>query len=328
MQQLGQPFIRTLAMCRFTDTAPPPFASDPPARNPGQPLDLEWLADTQVEEVAITAQAAKIDETCEGTGAHHADWLIRALQCMDLTTLAGDDTPARVQALCETARNPLPADLAGRFGEGDVTVAAICVYHAMIPAALATLAGSDIPVAAVSAGFPAGLSSRRARVAEVEDSVAAGAREIDVVIPRYLARAGDSTALYDDIRALRRACGAAHLKCILSVGELGDLTTVARASLTAMMAGADVVKTSTGKEAINATLPAALTMLDTIQTYHARTGYRIGFKPAGGISTARAALPYMAATHDRLGPDWLNPGLFRFGASSLLNDIRASLAVL
>lgn len=315
-------------MHRFTDTAPPPFAPDPPARNPGQPLDLEWLADAQVEETAITAQAEKIDASCDGAGAHHAEWLIRAIQCMDLTTLAGDDTPVRVQALCETARAPLAADLAGWFGAGGLTVGAVCVYHAMIPTALAALAGSDIPIAAVSAGFPAGLSSPRARLAEVEDSVAAGACEIDVVIPRYLALTGDFTALYDDIRTLRAACGDAHLKCILSVGELGDLTTVARASLTAMMAGADVVKTSTGKEATNATLPAALTMLDTIHAYHARTGYRIGFKPAGGISTARAALPYMAAAHSRLGPDWLQPALFRFGASSLLNDIRASLAAL
>lgn len=315
-------------MRRFTDLAPPPLVSEPPARNPGQPLDLEWLADTQAGEAAIAAQAANIDASCDGVGAHHAQWLIRAIQCVDLTTLAGDDTPGRVRALCETARAPLPFELAERFGAGGLTVGAVCVYHAMIPSACAALAGSDIPIAAVSAGFPAGLSSPRARLAEVEDSVAAGAREIDVVIPRYLALSGDWPALYDDIRTLRAACGDAHLKCILSVGELGDLTTVARASLTAMMAGADVVKTSTGKEATNATLPAALTMLDTIHAYHVRTGYRIGFKPAGGISTARAALPYMAATHDRLGPDWLQPALFRFGASSLLNDIRASLAAL
>lgn len=313
-------------MRRFTDTAPPPLVTDPPPRNPGQPLDLEWLAATQVEESAIAAKAANIDASCDSVGAHHAQWLLRAVRCMDLTTLAGDDTPARVQALCETARAPLPVDLAGRFGAGGLTVGAVCVHHAMIPTALAALGGSGIPVAAVSAGFPAGLSSPRARVAEVEDSVAAGAREIDVVIPRHLALSGDWPALYDDIRTLRAACGAAHLKCILSVGELGNLTTVARASLTAMMAGADVVKTSTGKEATNATLPSALTMLDTIHAYFERTGDRIGFKPAGGISTARTALPYMAATHARLGPDWLQPALFRFGASSLLKDIRDTLA--
>ena len=251
-------------MRRFTDIAPPPLAGDPPARNPGQPLDRDWLAGVQVDEAEIAARAAGIDKSCEGAGAHHAAWLLRAVQCMDLTTLAGDDTPARVQALCKTARAPLPADLAERFGAEGVTVGAVCVYHAMIPTALAALEGSHIPVAAVSAGFPAGLSSPRARVAEVEDSVAAGASEIDIVIPRYLALSGDWPALYDDIRALRAACGDAHLKCILSVGELGDLATVARTALTAMMAGADVVKTSTGKEAVNATLPAALTMLDAI----------------------------------------------------------------
>jgi len=313
-------------MRRFTDIAPPPLVTAQPDRNPGQPLDLNWLDRVQVDGAAIEAQAAEIDANCEDSGTHHAAWLIRAIQCMDLTTLSGDDTPARVETLCETARTPLPSELADRLGAGGLTVGAVCVYHAMIPAALVALDGSDIPVAAVSAGFPAGLSSPRARVAEVEDSVAAGATEIDIVIPRYLALSGDWPALHDDIRALRAVCGEAHLKCILSVGELGDLTTVARASLTAMMAGADVVKTSTGKEATNATLPAALTMLDTIQAYHRATGHQIGFKPAGGISTARAALPYMAATHARLGPDWLQPTLFRFGASSLLKDIRATLA--
>ncbi|WP_306151411.1 deoxyribose-phosphate aldolase [Roseovarius sp. MMSF_3281] len=313
-------------MRRFTDIAPPPLAATYPPRNPGQALDPQWLNGVQVDEPAIAAEAAEIEASCADAGPHHAAWLIRAIQCMDLTTLSGDDTPARVQALCETARAPLPADLAEKYGAGGLTVGAVCVYHAMIPAALAALEGSDIPVAVVSAGFPAGLSSPRARVIEVEDSVAAGAKEIDIVVPRYLALSGDWGALYDDIRALRMACGDAHLKCILSVGELGDLTTVARAALTAMMAGADVVKTSTGKEATNATLPTALAMLDTIQAYHQATGLRIGFKPAGGISTARAALPYMAATHARLGPEWLQPTLFRFGASSLLKDIRATLA--
>ncbi len=310
----------------FTDTPPPPLATTYPARNPGQPLDLEWLESVQADDVAITAKAAEIDQSCEDVGSHHAAWLIRAIQCMDLTTLSGDDTPERVKTLCESARAPLPADLAERYGAGGLTVGAVCVYHAMIAPALSALKGTDIPVAAVSAGFPAGLSSPRARVVEVEDSVAAGATEIDIVIPRTLALSGDWPGLYDDIRALRTACGKAHLKCILSVGELGDLTTVARASLTAMMAGADVVKTSTGKEATNATLPAALAMLNMIHAYHQATGYQIGFKPAGGISTARAALPYMAATYARLGPDWLQPTLFRFGASSLLKDIRATLA--
>ncbi|MRU15386.1 deoxyribose-phosphate aldolase [Roseovarius sp. A21] len=313
-------------MRRFTDIAPPPLATTYPARNPGQPLDPDWLDSVQVDDAAIEAEATEIDASCNNAGPHHAAWLLRAIQCMDLTTLSGDDTPERVKALCQTARAPLPADLAAKHGAGGLTVGAVCVYHAMIPTALAALEGSGIPVAAVSAGFPAGLSSPRARVAEVEDSVAAGATEIDIVIPRYLALSGNWTALYEDIRALRAACGDAHLKCILSVGELGDLTTVARASLTAMMAGADVVKTSTGKEATNATLPAALTMLHTIHAYHQATGHRIGFKPAGGISTVRAALPYMAATHARLGPDWLQPTLFRFGASSLLKDIRATLA--
>ena len=310
----------------FTDTPPPPLATTYPARNPGQPLDLEWLESVQADDVAITAQAAEIDQSCNEAGAHHAAWLIRAIQCMDLTTLSGDDTPERVKTLCESARAPLPADLAERYGAGGLTVGAVCVYHAMIAPALSALKGTDIPVAAVSAGFPAGLSSPRARVVEVEESVAAGATEIDIVIPRHLALSGDWPGLYDDIRALRTACGKAHLKCILSVGELGDLTTVARASLTAMMAGADVVKTSTGKEATNATLPAALAMLNMIHAYHQATEYQIGFKPAGGISTARAALPFMAATYARLGPDWLQPTLFRFGASSLLKDIRATLA--
>jgi len=291
-------------------------------RNPGQPLDLGLIQATRIDETALTTQAAGI----AAAPPPDRTWdLLRAVACMDLTTLSGDDTAARVQQLCARAQQPLPDSVLTRHGACGLTVAAICVYHQMIAPARAALSGSGLPVATVSAGFPHGLSPFDTRVAEIRASVAAGATEIDIVIARHLALTGDWPALYEEIRAFRTACGDAHLKVILATGELGTLTTVARASQVAMMAGADFIKTSTGKEKVNATPPVALTMLRQIATYHARTGFRVGFKPAGGISTASAALGYMALMRAELGEDWLTPALFRFGASSLLGDIETVL---
>jgi deoxyribose-phosphate aldolase len=230
-----------------------------------------------------------------------------------------------VQRLCAKARQPVRADLLDALGMTGLTVGAVCVYHDMVAPAVAALAGSGIPVAAVSTGFPAGLSPYRLRIAEIGESVAAGAAEIDIVISRRHVLTQDWRALYDEMAEMRAACGPAHVKAILATGELGTLRNVARASLVCMMAGADFIKTSTGKEAVNATLPVSLTMIRAIRDYQDRSGHKVGYKPAGGIAKAKEALTYLALIKDELGDDWLRPDLFRFGASSLLGDIERQL---
>jgi deoxyribose-phosphate aldolase len=210
-------------------------------------------------------------------------------------------------------------------GELGLQVAAVCVYHEMVPTALDALEGSGIPVAAVAAGFPAGLSPLAERIKEVEDSVAAGAHEIDIVINRSHLFTGNWQAMYDEVRAFRQACGHAHLKSILATGDLQLLRNVARASLVCMMAGSDFIKTSTGKEAVNATLPVTLVMVRMIRAYLERTGYRVGFKAAGGIKLAKQTLAYLALMKDELGREYLEPSLFRFGASTLVADIERQL---
>jgi deoxyribose-phosphate aldolase len=256
-----------------------------------------------------------------------AAWLLRAISCMDLTTLAGDDTPGNVRRLCAKAAHPIKPEIAMALGVADlgVTVGAVCVYHEYVATAVESLRGTGIPVAAVSTGFPAGLSPFAQRLAEIEASVAAGAQEIDIVITRAHVLTGNWHALYDEVRAFREACGEAHLKAILGVGELATLTNVARASMVAMMAGADFIKTSTGKEASNATLPVGLVMTRAIRDYGERTGCEVGFKPAGGIRTAKQALDWLVLMKEELGERWLRPHLFRFGASGLLTDVERQL---
>jgi deoxyribose-phosphate aldolase len=256
-----------------------------------------------------------------------AAWLLRAVTLMDLTTLSGDDTPGRVRRLCAKARQPVKPELLKALGAErlPIRVAAVCVYHQMVATAVEALRGSGIPVAAVSTGFPAGLSPLPQRIEEIRASVAAGADEIDIVVTRAHVLTGNWPALYDEVRAFREACGDAHIKTILATGELGTLRNVARASLVCMMAGADFIKTSTGKEPVNATLPVGLVMARAIRTYRERTGYRVGFKPAGGIRTAREALDWLVLMKEELGNPWLRPELFRFGASSLLTDIERQL---
>jgi len=261
-------------------------------RNPGMALDLDWLAGVRVNRSAVERRAATIPTRRSIKKTWQAAWLLKALSCIDLTTLAGDDTPGRVRRLCAKARRPVAPDILEALGASDlgVTVGAVCVYHEMIAPAKAALEGSGIPVAAVSTGFPAGLSPLRTRLAEIEASVAAGADEIDIVINRGHVLTGNWAALYDEVSAFRAACGGAHLKTILGTGDLQTLENVGRASLICMMAGADFIKTSTGKEAVNATLPVSLVMVRMIRAYGERTGHRIGFKPAGGIGTAKLAL--------------------------------------
>jgi deoxyribose-phosphate aldolase len=254
-----------------------------------------------------------------------AAWLIRAIECMDLTTLAGDDTPGNVQRLCAKARQPIRQDMMEALGLAHLQVGAVCVYHNLVPVAVEALAGSGIPVAAVSTGFPAGQNPLPQKIAEIEASVAAGAAEIDIVISRAHVLTGDWQALYDEVRAFRAACGPAHMKTILATAELATLRNVAQASLVCMMAGADFIKTSTGKETVNATLPVGITMVRALRDYYERTGYRVGFKPAGGIRTAKQALDWLILMKEELDPPWLTPALFRLGASSLLTDIERQL---
>ena len=295
------------------------------ARNPGMALDLDWVAGVQANTSAIERRCGTIPGRRSVKKDYQAAWLLKAVSLIDLTTLSGDDTPGRVQRLCAKARHPVRADLLDALGMPNLTTGAVCVYHDMVETAVQALQGTNIPVAAVSTGFPAGLSPLHLRIAEIGESVKAGAREIDIVISRRHVLTQNWQALYDETAQMRAACGEAHMKAILATGELGTLRNVARASLVCMMAGADFIKTSTGKETVNATLPVTLTMLRCIRDYDERTGFKVGYKPAGGIAKAKDALVYLALLKDELGLPWLQPDLFRFGASSLLGDIERQL---
>ncbi|MDO6484348.1 deoxyribose-phosphate aldolase [Shimia thalassica] len=300
-----------------------PQAMEP--RNPGMELDLDWVRRAQANTSAIERRAKTLPGRRSVKKDYQAAWLCRAISCIDLTTLSGDDTEGRVRRLCAKAHQPVRVDLLAALGMEGLTTGAVCVYHDMVPTAVEALAGTGIPVAAVSTGFPAGLSPFHLRVAEIKESVEAGASEIDIVITRRHVLQGNWQALYDEMKTFREACGDAHVKAILATGELGTLRNVARASLVCMMAGADFIKTSTGKESVNATLPVSLVMIRAIRDYYERTGFRVGYKPAGGISKAKDAVTYLALMKDELGNRWLQPDLFRFGASSLLGDIERQL---
>ena len=296
-------------------------------RNPGQPLDLDVVRAIRVNRSAAERRAATIPTRRTVKKEWQAAWLLKAITLMDLTTLSGDDTAGNVKRLCAKARHPLREDIVDALGARSlgVTVGAVCVYHQLVEAAVHALDGSGIPVAAVSTGFPAGLSPFAQRLAEIHASVKAGAKEIDIVITRGHVLTGDWQALYDEVKAFRAACGDAHLKAILATGELATLTNVARASWVAMQAGADFIKTSTGKEGTNATLPVSLVMVRQIREYESATGFKVGYKPAGGIRTAKQSLDYLLLMKEELGDRWLQPDLFRFGASSLLTDIERQL---
>lgn len=295
------------------------------ARNPGMALDLDWVASVQANTSAIERRVSSLPGRRSVKKDFQAAWLCKAISLIDLTTLSGDDTEGRVKRLCAKARQPVSASMLERLGMQGLTVGAVCVYHEMVETAVRALEGSGIPVAAVSTGFPAGLSPYHLRIAEIGESVKAGAQEIDIVISRRHVLTQNWQALYDEMREMRAACGDAHVKAILATGELGTLRNVARASLICMMAGADFIKTSTGKEPVNATLPVSLTMIRAIRDYEDRTGFKVGYKPAGGIAKAKDALVYLALMKDELGHPWLQPDLFRFGASSLLGDIERQL---
>lgn len=297
------------------------------ARNPGVELDLEWVRQVRVNRSAVERRAATLGARRTVKKEWQAAWLLKAVTCLDLTTLSGDDTPGNVLRLCAKARQPVRADLLAALGaqELGIRVGAVCVYHQLVPTAVAALEGSGIPVAAVSTGFPAGQSPFRQRVDEIRASVEAGAREIDIVISRRHALTGDWPALYEEVRIFRDACGDAGMKTILATGELATMRNVAMASLVCMMAGADFIKTSTGKEPVNAILPVGLVMVRAIREYLERTGHAVGFKPAGGIRAAKQSLEWLILMKEELGDRWLDPGFFRIGASSLLTDLERQL---
>jgi deoxyribose-phosphate aldolase len=296
-------------------------------RNPGIPLDLDWVYSTRINRSAVERRTATLVTRRTVKKEWQAAWLLRAITCIDLTTLSGDDTPGNVIRLCAKARRPIRSDILKALGAErlGIKVAAVCVYHNLVPVAVEALEGSGIPVAAVSTGFPAGQISFEQKIEEIHKSVDAGAKEIDIVISRAHVLTGNWQALYDEVRAFREACGEAHMKSILATGELATLRNVYQASIVCMMAGSDFIKTSTGKEATNATLPVSLVMVRAIRDYYERTGYKVGFKPAGGIRTAKQALDWLILMKEELGTDWQMPNLFRLGASSLLTDIERQL---
>jgi len=297
------------------------------ARNPGTELNLDWLENIQVNLSAIERRTSTLLGRRTVKKEWQAAWLLKAVACMDLTTLSGDDTPGRVKRLCAKARKPLRDDIVAALGIENLrlTAGAICVYHEMVATAVAALQGTNIPVAAVAAGFPHGLSPLKQRLQEIKASVDAGAREIDIVITRGHVLTGNWRALYDEVRAFRDACGDAHLKSILATGELATQRNVAKASMVAMMAGSDFIKTSTGKESVNASLNVTMVMIRMIREYLERTGFKVGYKPAGGISAAKDVMNYQFLMKEELGNEWLQPDLFRIGASSLLADIERQL---
>lgn len=295
-------------------------------RNPGTELDLSLINKIKINRSAVERRASTLGTRRAVKKEWQAAWLLRAITCIDLTTLAGDDTDGNVSRLCAKARQPVREDILQALGfDQSITTGAVCVYHNLIPAAIKTLEGSGIPVAVVSTGFPAGQITSKQKIEEIKASVKAGATEIDIVISRANVLTGNWKALYKEVKAFREACGDAHLKTILATGELATLTNVAKASQICMMAGADFIKTSTGKESVNATLPVSLVMVRAIRDYYERTGFKVGFKPAGGISKAKDAITWLILIKEELGNDWLNNQLFRFGASSLLGDIERQL---
>jgi deoxyribose-phosphate aldolase len=295
--------------------------------NTGIPLNLDWIREVRVNTSAVERRVQSHVARRTVKKEWQAAWLLRAITCMDLTTLSGDDTDERVRRLCAKARHPIQQEIEQKLGieELQIKVAAVCVYHTFVETALHALEGSGVHVAAVSTGFPAGLSPLTERVAEIRRSVEAGAHEIDVVITRAHVFGGRWQALYDEVAAFKQACGSAHMKVILGTGDLLTLRNVGRASMVGMMAGADFIKTSTGKEPMNATLPVGLVMTRAIREYAQQTGMAVGFKPAGGIRRAKQSIEWLALIKEELGESWMRAEMFRFGASSLLGDIERQL---
>ena len=297
------------------------------AKNNGVPLQLDVINEARVNKSAVEKRCASVTNRRTVKKHNQAAWLLKAVTCMDLTTLSGDDTEQRVIRLCNKAKTPLRHDLLKSLGieASKIKVGGVCVYHQFIRTALNALQGSTIPVVAVSTGFPAGHTPKKTKILEIKESIRSGAQEIDIVISRRHVLSGNWKKLYDEISEYKEASGKACLKTILATGELGTLKNVIKASLVCMMAGANFIKTSTGKESINATLPFTLVMSRAIREYFERTGFEVGYKPAGGISSAKDCLSHMILIKEELGSKWLSPSLFRLGASSLLSDIERQI---
>ncbi len=296
-------------------------------RNVGFALDIDWLKRVKMNRSALERRAKEIVTRRTVKKQYQAAWLLKAISLIDLTSLNGDDTDGRIKRLCAKAKQPVRRDILEKLRVEDLEIkpAAICIYYPFIKTALKELEGTNIPIAVVSTAFPHGLAPFATKLAEIELSVKAGAKEIDIVIERRFVLLGQWHELYQQVKAYRKAAKEAHLKTILATGELATQENIAKASLVCMMAGADFIKTSTGKEKTNANLVTSLTMVRMIRDFYERTGIKIGFKPAGGISSAKDALSYMFLMKEELGNDWLEPNLFRFGASSLLTDIERQL---
>ncbi|KAH3734544.1 deoxyribose-phosphate aldolase-like [Dreissena polymorpha] len=300
------------------------------AGNPGVEFDEAWIQNVYVNLSATKRRAEVLGTRRTVKKQWQAAWELRAVACIDLTTLAGDDTLSNVNRLCFKAKSPVRPDLLKALEMDDVglTVGAVCVYPNRVADAINSLkaaGGSHIPVASVATGFPCGQTPLKTRLEEIRMAVADGAREIDIVINRQLALTGDWKGIYEEVRMMKEACSDAHMKTILATGELGTLVNVYKASLVCMMAGADFIKTSTGKEGVNATLMVGLVMVRAIREYFERTGYKVGFKPAGGIRSAKDACTWLSLMKEELGDEWTQPELFRLGASTLLVDIERQL---
>lgn len=291
------------------------------------PLDLGLVESIRVNRRGTERRAASLVARRPLKKGSQVRAYVDAIRCIDLTTLDGADTTGRVARLCEKAKRPVRSDILRALNLEPFTVGAVCVYHAQVAEAVARLAGTGIPVAAVSTFFPDGQGPEELKPTEIEASIDAGAAEIDIVITRELALTGNWQALYDQIKRFRNACGdRAKLKVILGTGNLGRLERIAMASAVAIMAGADTIKTSTGKEGANATLPIGMVMTDQIKRFREiDPEHPVGFKPAGGIKTAKDTLAWMALMHEQLGQEWTRPDRFRIGASSLLVDIERQL---
>ena len=296
-------------------------------RNAGVALTPDWFEGVDINLSATERRAASLTTRRTVKKQWQAAWLVRAIECIDLTTLAGDDTEGRVDRLCAKAKHPLRDDLKKALGlaDYDLTTGAVCVDPAMVPEAVKALRGTKVPVASVATGFPAGLTPIKQRLAEIREAVDAGADEIDIVINRRFALTNNWAALYDETKLKREACGAARMKAILGTGDIKTMTGVYRASMVAMMAGADFIKTSTGMEATNATLPVGLVMLRAIRDYQQRTGFDVAFKPAGGIRASKDALAWLTLMKEEMGGEYMTPYFFRMGASGLLGDIERQI---
>ena len=305
-------------------------------RNTPRPLDMAWVNSIDINLPACNLRAATHMKRRSVKKEYQAAWLLREVTCIDLTTLSGSDTPSNVSRMCFKAVNPIRSDLVTSLGVDPslVRTGAVCVYPEMVPAAVTALENAKatdklaraVPIASVATGFPAGQTPLKQRLEEISKAIEYGATEIDMVIKREFVLSGRWQDLYDDVKACREACGErAHLKTILAVGDLGTFTNIAKASVVAMLAGSDFIKTSTGKESVNATFPIALVMIRMIREYYERFQVKVGFKPAGGIRSAKDCLSWLSLMKDELGDEWTTPELFRLGASSLLGDIERQL---